>query len=360
MPLLRCRYRKHLSKEQVAKLVAPHPNTLELVKSWLEHHGVPSSSVSMAHGGSTLKLKDVPVTQANALLGASYQLYRHVESSENIVRTVGYALPAALHGHVLTVSPTTSFVSLSAQWQTPRNPSGGAAAGLVNSALGEPATMLSSRVNVDSVTPAVLRWLYSARSYVPAATDRNKLGVAGYLNDYPSPADLAAFMLNYRPDAMDATFTVVQVNGGGNDESNPTFEANTNIQYTAAMAYPTPHIFYSTGRGPLGEDDWLMSWLDFILEQPIIPQTISTSYGHEEKLISREQAKQVCDMFAQLGARGVSLLFPSGNQGVGEKCVTADGSVRFKPLFPATCMCSIFLRLGVSTVQDAHHIATLW
>src|SRR6266702_475728 len=87
--LLRCRYRSHLSKEQVAELVAPHPNTLELVNSWLEHHGVPSSSISITHGGNTLMLKGVSVTQANALLNASYQLYRHVESSETIVRTVG-------------------------------------------------------------------------------------------------------------------------------------------------------------------------------------------------------------------------------------------------------------------------------
>jgi hypothetical protein len=30
----------HLSKEQVAELVAPHPETLELVNSWVEYHGV--------------------------------------------------------------------------------------------------------------------------------------------------------------------------------------------------------------------------------------------------------------------------------------------------------------------------------
>ncbi len=31
MPLLRCRYGSHLSKEQVAELVTPHPETLVLV-----------------------------------------------------------------------------------------------------------------------------------------------------------------------------------------------------------------------------------------------------------------------------------------------------------------------------------------
>ncbi|KAF8261716.1 Pro-kumamolisin, activation domain-containing protein [Lactarius quietus] len=40
------KYGSHLSKEQVAELVAPHPDTLALVQSWLKHHGVPPSSIS--------------------------------------------------------------------------------------------------------------------------------------------------------------------------------------------------------------------------------------------------------------------------------------------------------------------------
>ncbi|KAH9038823.1 hypothetical protein EDB84DRAFT_1478556 [Lactarius hengduanensis] len=47
------RYRAHLSKE-VAKLVAPHPDTPELVHSWFVHHSVKSSSISTTHGGSWL------------------------------------------------------------------------------------------------------------------------------------------------------------------------------------------------------------------------------------------------------------------------------------------------------------------
>ena len=97
-------------------------------------------------------LKAVSVTQANALLDASYQLYRHVESSETIVRTVGYALPAALHEHVLTMAPMTSFVSPPAQWQTPRNRTDGAAAAPVKPVSDEPATTLSGRDRIESIT----------------------------------------------------------------------------------------------------------------------------------------------------------------------------------------------------------------
>ncbi|KAH8985707.1 subtilisin-like protein [Lactarius akahatsu] len=322
---------------EVADLVAPRPETLELVNSWLEYHGISSSSVSMTHGGNTLKLQGMSVTRANTLLGASYQVYRHVEWGETIVRTVGYSLPSALHWHVLTVVPTTSFVSPRTQWQTMRNDSSGDTVGLVKSASGEPVTMLSGRAKVDYVTPSFLRWLYDTEAYRPNAMDKNVLGVVGLLGDTPSPADMEAFMRKYR-EADDATYKVVKINGGGNDPTHPHEEANLDIQYAEAMAYSPPHIFYSVGRGPSGTDDWYVTWLKYILDHRDIPRTISISYGYEEKYTSREYAFYVCNMFAMLGSLGVSILVSSGNDGIGRgTCVNRDGRVRFIPRFPSTC-----------------------
>ncbi|KAF8266286.1 Pro-kumamolisin, activation domain-containing protein [Lactarius quietus] len=96
-----------LYEEQVAELVAPHPEALKLVESWLEHHGISLSNVSKSHGGSWLTVTEVPVSKANDLLGTSYHLYQHSETNETILRTIGYALPSALHAHVKTVAPTT-------------------------------------------------------------------------------------------------------------------------------------------------------------------------------------------------------------------------------------------------------------
>ncbi len=97
----------------------------------------------------------------------------------------------------------------------------------------------------------------------------------------------------------------------------------------------------------MGTKDLYFSWLDFILDKPRIPQTISTSYGINENRCSRGYVVQACNLFAQLGVRGVSVLFSSGDNGVGEgNCVT-DGMVQFVPLFPATYTCGVFLQLGV-------------
>ncbi|KAI9447282.1 subtilisin-like protein [Lactarius psammicola] len=339
------RYGAHLSREQVAELVRPGTDTLELVSSWLAHHGVRSSSISTTHGGAWLTVTDVLVSQANKLLGASYQLYRHAKTNDTIIRTVGYALPTVLHAHVQAVAPTTYFTSSQVLRKTSRGRSFGAAAAQAEAASGKLVTELSSRDIDPEILPETLRSLYKTVEYVPIAADRNKLGVLGFDGEIPSQADLTSFMGHFRADAIAATFTVEQVNGGGNDQSNPGTEASIDVQYASAMAYPTPHVFYSIGGdmawSPDGEPvsgDMYLEWFRHILPQPDIPQTISVSYGGSEENLPPQYAVALCNMFAQLGARGVSVLYPSGDTGVGYgDCEDEEGDVRFIPEFPASC-----------------------
>ncbi|KAH9029311.1 subtilisin-like protein [Lactarius deliciosus] len=324
------RYGMHLSKEQVADIVAPHPDTVQLVHTWLEHHRVTSSSVSVTHGGSFLTVTAVSVSQANDLLGTSYQLYTHTKTNETIVRTLGYSLPVVLHGHVQTVAPTTFFSSLLTQEQTPRKRSDVATVRSGKSSSARSVTMPLNR-RITYVTPAFLRWLYSTLAYVPSAMDRNVVGVTGYREEYPSPADLTSYMRKYRPDGIDATYVVASANGGVYDPNNPGREANVNLQVSEGMTYPTPHIFYNTKASLNG--DVFLAWLNAVLSQQNVPQTITTSYGSNEKVFPMDYAIQVCYLFAQLGARGVSVLFATGDDGVGN----GDCTTRFTPVFPATC-----------------------
>ncbi|KAH9064373.1 subtilisin-like protein [Lactarius vividus] len=333
------RYGAHLSKEQVAEVVAPHPDTLELVSSWLGHYDIPPSSISMTLGGNWLRVAGVPVSQANRILGASYQLYQHVETNDTVLRTISYSLPEVLHEHIQTIVPTTYFGSPLTEAMRPRvHPS--TAVG----ARGKAGSVLSSR-DEGGITPSYLRWLYKTLGYAPKATDRNALGIAGYAGDFPSPHDLTLFMREHRTDGEDATFTVTQINGGGYDPANPGLEANLDIQYAEGMAYPTRHIYYSTAgtHGSLTDDPYLR-WLRYVIAQDDvdIPRTISTSYGGYEYIMPLEYVVSVCTLFGQLGLRGVSVLFASGDHGVGNGDCLVPGksgelSVQFLPIFPATC-----------------------
>ncbi|KAH9035144.1 peptidase S8/S53 domain-containing protein [Lactarius deliciosus] len=317
----------HLSREEVAELVAPPSGVLEL-----------ANACSI-------------ITAANELLSASYQLYQHIGTNDTVLRTLSYGLPAALVEHVHNVAPTTHFGFLRTPWQEPLMRRGGAITEHEKVPRGDPGMALSSRDQY--VTPSFLRSLYKTSTYVPLAVDRNVLGVAGYLDDCPNPDDLRQFMNQYRSDATSATYSVVEINGAEYNPSNPTSEANLNIQYTSAIAYPTPHIFYSTGGS--ATEDRLITWLDYVLDQGSVPQTVSTPYGTPEDTVPQDYATYVCSLFARLGVRGVSVLFASGNDGVGRgDCLSQDSSgnsrVQFRPTFPSTCAYGI-LTLRSSSEQ---------
>ena len=122
-------------------------------------------------------------------------------------------------------------------------------------------------------------------------------------------------------------------------------QANIDIQYAETMAFPTPIIFYSTGgfppfipdgETPTNTNEPYMDWLEFTLGQEMIPQTISTSYGDNEETVPPDYARSICNMFAQLGAMGTTVIFSSGDGGVSGG-VPTDNCVNFIPTFPAPC-----------------------
>ena len=82
-------------------------------------------------------------------------------------------------------------------------------------------------------------------------------------------------------------------------------------------------------------------FLQYILNLDNIPPVISSSYGDDEQTVPESFAIRVCSSFAQLGARGVSFLCASGDNGVGTsgKCVSNDGknTSTFLPSFPDGC-----------------------
>ncbi|KAH9064391.1 subtilisin-like protein [Lactarius vividus] len=307
------KYGAHLSKEQVAQLVAPRSDTLNLVVG-------------------------VPVPQANDILGASYQLYQHVKTNKTVLRTVSYSLPDVLHGHIQTVVPTTYFSSPRMQLNKLRFGPHGVAAARANTGSEELVTTPLNRGLV--VTPSYLRSLYRTLGYVPAAADRK-----------------------FRTDGEDATYTVLPVNGGRYDPRHPSVEANLDIQYAEAMTYPTSNFYYSTGGEEILPADLYVPWLAYVLEQSNLPQTISTAYSGNEYEVPQEFAEGVCELFAKLGALGVSVLFSPGDWGVGDggNCLVRESSgdvgVRFIPQFPASC--PWVTSVGGTTSRDPEIAASL-
>lgn len=54
----------------------------------------------------------VPVSQANELFGAQFNVYTHETTGQQAVRTMSYAVPQTLAAHLTVVYPTTTYVVL--------------------------------------------------------------------------------------------------------------------------------------------------------------------------------------------------------------------------------------------------------
>ena len=295
----------------------------------------------MTHGGDWLTVTDVPVSQANELLGASYQLYYHDGWNDTILRTASYALPAALHVHVKTIVPTTAFTPTRFRQQTPRRPSDEEA--VLNATSGEPVNMLSHR-QTKSIEPSGLRVLYQTTTYVPPVPASSRLGIVGYNSEFPDLVDQATFMHRYMTDAQEDTIHWATINPNV-PRGIPSHRANMFAQYAGAIANPIPITFYMGTGVPLpntptklvipSANDAFHQWLIFANDQPYNPHTIGLmSDGHREGSLPPSYMDALCDLFKKLGARGTSVLVPSGDSGVG-----SDRYRNFDVNFPASCTC---------------------
>ena len=167
--------------------MAPHPDSVEAVNSWLEFHDIdPLNSVYRSSSGDWVTLR-VPVDLAEKMLSAKYNIYRHTTSGEEVVRTLSYSIPKELHDHIDVISPCTYFGTLRSMRVTSfLQPT---LHNIVQDTSSVSEGTLAPSCNT-TITPACLRALYNTSSYVPVSTNVNKLAVANYLDNFANYADL--------------------------------------------------------------------------------------------------------------------------------------------------------------------------
>ncbi|PCH39539.1 family S53 protease-like protein [Wolfiporia cocos MD-104 SS10] len=317
-------YGQHLSKAEVEQLISPTSETLDAVNDWLNAFDINSTVVSPA--GDWLAIS-VSVGVANELLDTNFSVYTHQLSGQQIIRTLSYSIPTHLKGHVELVHPTITFSAAPFK------------SSLSATRVSLPDTLSSEPSACEQyVDPACLQALYGI-PMTPATETSNQIGVTGYGEEWANEADLDQFLGEFRPDmSNNVTFVVDTIDGGENnqDPSWAGFEANLDTQYTAGIATDVPVTFLSVGED---NSDGLYGFLDtanYFLSLDNPPSVITTSYGIDEDDVSYALANTLCNAYAQLGARGTSILFSSGDGGVEGNGVN-DACSDFGVSFPSSC-----------------------
>lgn len=345
--------------EEMKRMLQPKTESVDLVRDWLENAGI--SHIDQDADWITFH---TTVETANELLDANFQYYFNYVRNVERLRTLEYSVPDSLVSHINMVSPTTRFGHVRTNRATLRSK-----AKSVGEAFRKAA--LTADCN-GAVTPQCLKGLYAVGDYKADSNSDSKVAFASYLEQYARYSDLALFEQNLAPWAQGQNFSVIQYHGGLNNQTytGDSSEANLDLQYIIGLSSPISVTEFSTGgRGPLVPDlsdtnskNNNEPYLEFLqnvvkMDNKDLPQVISTSYGEDEQVrnlvfkfpwymidvfpqtVPEKYARSVCNLFAQLGSRGVSVIFSSGDSGVGSACETNDGTnkTHFPPQFPAAC-----------------------
>ncbi|KAI0760227.1 peptidase S8/S53 domain-containing protein [Fomes fomentarius] len=319
-------YGRHLSKQEVEQLVAPRPESLRAVTDWLTSQGV--SPVAAFTAGDILNVQ-LPIERANTLLGARFTKFIHEDTNTTVLRTLSYSLPDYLHDHIRFVYPTTHFLPPVKRRVPIAN------ADPLKRKRGVPSSC------AETTTPRCLQEMYNIPS-APSTVTNNSLYVSGLgVGEHASQDDLQDFLAKLRPDAPGTTFDVLPINGRTPAPGPGTAEANFDIQYTVGLATNVPTTFVTTAQKSSAiilQD--LLDTVTFLLEQDDVPLVLTTSYTFSEDDVGDDYARSICDMYAQLGARGTSVIFASGDSGVAGGFLNDPADCEgkpFVPTFPSTC-----------------------
>lgn len=134
----------------------PSKEALEVAHEWLVSHGIKASDCSYSPARDWIFVT-LPVGKVETLLKTEYSTYIDDEGMM-IYRTTEYSLPKALHAHVSTIQPTTSFSRMKrANRQARRNPNLDSFAELQQRGSD---SSVPSICNASNVTLACLREVY--------------------------------------------------------------------------------------------------------------------------------------------------------------------------------------------------------
>jgi len=159
--------------------------------------------------------------------------------------------------------------------------------------------------------------------------------VAEFQAQYYSPSDLQQFWTKYVPFAP---FVPVAGVVGTNDPNSPGIEASLDIEYIMGVAPNIPTYFYSMKNFNFWND--LIKWTNTLGNETNPPFINSVSYGSQGDYPTDSYRARLDTEFQKLGARGLSIIFASGDSGAGCEVATGESDVcdcTFYPSFPATC-----------------------
>jgi len=302
-------YGKHKTIDEITEIMAVPQRNVDAVKQHFQAH----SAVVVVAPNRDMMTVTMPIASAEKALSTTLHYFTHSEQKDvRILRaSQHYSLPADVAEFVSMVGELLQFPRLKSTSLS--NLQGGGS---------WPNSCAASGCN-GLVQPAVLMERYKLPSSA-AVNDANSMAVAEFQGQYYKDSDLKTFSSSCK-----TSVTVAKTIGGNQQKAG--VESELDIEYIKSVAPDVPlTVVYSN-------DFSLLNWANQITSLSDSPLVHSVSYGNDEIQQTSTEYMYTCNTaFMKAGARGLSILFASGDQGVcGRSGCGLIWHSRFHPDFPA-------------------------
>jgi len=314
-------YGNHLSADELTDMIGIEDDHINAVVDFFESQG---AKVDVGQHMDLVSI-EMPISKAETTFSTTLVKYRHKEKGTTLVRAkdgVGSSIPAEMADMISLVDNIEGFPALRTSPIVEKTDTKSTAEATIPDAYD-----CNGRCP-NLVTPMVLQDRYKLGDPVKGKT-YGTVAVAEFQGVYWSQNQL-----NYFNEFCDVNATI-DVQMGDNDpsvcdssyEGNDCTEALLDIEYLRAVTGEIPT--YDTYQ----DDYSLFYWAKSINDMSNPPLVNSVSYGNDEIQQPSKTYMKECNVeFQKLGARGLSVLFASGDQGVWGR--TGIGS-KYHPDFPA-------------------------
>ena len=286
-------YGEYLSTAALEAMTAPDPADLRAIRDWIDREAGPDARVEVHRGRRVVVT--LPRGDAERLLRTKFETLVNAHTGQRKVRAGDYTLPAEVHAaasavyglHGLPLPPRKK-----ASQAPPAKPA--------------------------EVTPAVILSQYNVGGVTPAAGSKNKQAVAEFQGQTMNSTDLQQFFAAYVPNAPSGADTVSKFVGDPGDKMGQT-EASLDIQYIMGVAPGVATEFWLYNPSDFCAD--LKNWTSTLLADDDPPLVTSVSYGWQGNLTrigcKDAEVDGVDADFAKLAAKGITIVFASGDSGSG-------------------------------------------
>ncbi|OJJ42265.1 hypothetical protein ASPZODRAFT_77390 [Penicilliopsis zonata CBS 506.65] len=381
-------YGQHWSASQVIDMFAPSDIAIAAVREWLIGAGIDESRLLHTENKGWIVFVTAVGTAEN-LFSTKYYRYRHKSDGKTAVLCEEYSLPRSVQPHIDYIHPGIAVPVRHTHTKRGEVVIHGELAGH------KPLLEMSLACD-DLVTPDCIAALYRIPK-APLPPVDNPLGIF-QTGNYYAQEDLDLFFRNLSPHIPAGTHpTPAFINGAEAPVpvSDAGLESDLDLQVAYPLIYPQNITLYQTDDqyySEHGNRGFLNTLLDAIdgsyctscafgqcgddpERDPVYPNlspggyrgermcgvyqptnVISISYAGPETNFPASYQRRQCLEYLKLGLQGVTVLFPSGDNGVAgpDGCLGPEQTI-FSPSFPNNC--PYVTSVGGTTIREGKETA---